>query len=45
MYLKNSLRFIIGSAILALTALVMFITTQAVLTQPPEHAMAYLSLF
>ena len=45
MHLKNILRLIFGSVILALTALVLFVTTQAVLAQPPEHAMAYMSLF
>jgi hypothetical protein len=45
MKLKSVLRFVFNGLVLALTAITIFVTTQAVLAQPPENATAYLRLF
>ncbi len=44
-YIKLLLRMALGGAVLIVTAVVIFSTTQAVLAQPLEHATVYLNLF
>jgi hypothetical protein len=42
---KSLLRWIFAGLVLALTGIALFVTTQAVLAQPLDHATAYISLF
>ena len=45
MNLNNILRWVFAGLILALTGIALFVTTQAVLAQSTDHAMATISLF